>query len=174
VTLTTLSAALLAAMLAWTPATDHAFTGEDGLSTVARYAAIARVAARVALDEEALPGLTHEESALALVAVGSFESGGWRRDVESCRVGGDSGHTWTLWALWGDHDKVCADPDLAARVALDRLRSSLNDCRRLPEVDRLSEYASGSCGAGRRESRHRWQRFRAWAAGASWRDAGIR
>ena len=162
--MTPFTAAVVAAMLAWTPPLEHAYTGETGLDTIARYWGIARTVAEVSRTEEPLPGLSREETALLLASVGSFESGGWRRDVEACDVGGDGSHSWTLWGLWGDRDKVCADPDLAARVALDRLRSSMTACVRLPVAERLAQYASGRCDGGHRESRHRWARFRAWVA----------
>ena len=166
-TIPTLTLLIVAAMLDWNPSAEHAFTGEPGLETIARYHALARVQARVALTEEPLPGMTREASGMLLAAVGSMESGGWRRGVVACAEGGDSNQSWTAWGLWGPRGAVCDDLDLAARTAMDRLRSSMVACAYLSPEDRLTQYASGHCGGGRRESRNRWRRamaaVRAWA-----------
>lgn len=153
---------LLEAMKSWTPISDHHFTGEKAEDTEARYLGLARVAATAAKHEPPLPNLTHEQSALLLVSVGSYESGGWRRDVQECRASGDHGRSWTVWGLWGPKNPVCGDPDLAAKTALDRLRRSMTDCGSLAVQERLAAYASGHCNLGLRESRNRWNRAMDW------------
>jgi hypothetical protein len=161
-----LTIALVSAMLAWTPPTEHAWTGESGLDTIARYHHIARVSAEAALDEAPLPGLTGPQSAALLVAVGSMESGGWAKDVQDCTRGGDGGKSWTVFGLWGSRAGVCDDLKVAAHVAISRLRDSMETCRGPAELS-LTRYASGHCGQGRRESRNRWRRGLSVFGGAS-------
>jgi hypothetical protein len=74
-----------------------------------------------------------------------------------CTEGGDSSRSWTAWQLQGDKARLCT-PD-APRVALDRLRASLAECRELPAEWRLSRYASGTCSRGHQESAARWKRM---------------
>lgn len=59
---------------------------------------------------------------------------------------------------WSGPD-LAADPQKCAVVALRVLRGSLAVCRHLPEAERLSAYASGSCASerGRRISRDRYR-----------------
>lgn len=96
-----------------------------------------------------------EERCVALaVAVARFESG----FHHSLR--GDHGHSCTPFGLWLDED-TCRElehDDYAAAVyAVGVMKKSLDDCAALPFEDRLSEYASGQCGRGVVESRHRIQ-----------------
>lgn len=96
-----------------------------------------------------------EERCVALaVAVARFESGLHHA------LRGDHGHSCTPFGLWLDERKcreLEADDYAATLYALDVMKKSLADCEKLPFDDRLSEYASGQCGRGVVESRHRIQ-----------------
>lgn len=155
---------LLQAMTAWTPPSDHAFTGESYGAAEARYMEIATLISRVSAHQPPLPNLTRNQGAVLLAAVGSFESGGWRKDVQECRASGDHGRSWTLWQLYGTKEYLCRDPEFSATIALDRLRSSMSECGSLPVAERLAGYASGSCTRGHAESRNRWNRAMNWIA----------
>lgn len=90
------------------------------------------------------------------------EESGWRDDIIWCRTVGDNGRSvgafQTSFRSAGEQFAICHDLDVAARVALERLRESHVLCRHLPVEERGSMYCSGKCGGvGASISRRRWR-----------------
>src|ERR1700677_4658561 len=138
-----LVAYLLAAMISWSPPVEHEYY-EPREETVARYVAIARTIAEVALDPAEPPLFGgpdgRAETALFIAAVAYYESGGYRRDVElgtGKHARGDSGRSWCLMQVnigggrtvedWTGIDLV-ADRDKCIRAGLHRMRESFLHC----------------------------------------------
>jgi hypothetical protein len=72
------------------------------------------------------------------------------------RVGdGTTGEGWT-------GSELIADRTSCFRAALHILRGSFAACRRLPMIDRMSAYATGSCSEGAEASRLRVGRALQW------------
>jgi hypothetical protein len=148
-------------MMAWAPPgrshiRDAVETPEAG---AARYAEIARAAARVAFDPGVTPlvaGARSRSQTLAIVLSVAFHESGFRRDVDlgigpfargsgtdSClmqiRVG--RGSTTEGYS----HADLVADREKCFRAGLRLLRRSIGACRSLPPLDWLSAYARGQC-----------------------------
>lgn len=140
---------LVAAMFAWAPARE---------SERARYTEIASDLAAVTFDEEEAPlfggASGRAETALLLASIAAHEST-FRKDVDDGRVRGDSGRSWCLMQLhigggktfdgWTGQDLI-ADRRKCFRAGLHIARWSFHTCTELPLVEKLSAYASGSCG----------------------------
>jgi len=98
-----------------------------------------------------------------LLRIARWESGGFRRDIASCRVRGDSGEARGIWQVHGigaqEKYDLCS-PDLSkqARVALAHVRGSARTCgnKGYRGHQLLGEYVSGQCGRGNEASRLRW------------------
>jgi hypothetical protein len=151
----------LAIMLAWVPPGRSAI--KDAIETseagAARYAQIARDAARVAFDPAEQPlvkGPRARSQSLAVLLSVAYHESGFRRDVDlglgplargsgtdSClmqiRVG--KGTTPEGWS----HADLVADRTKCFRAGLRLLRRSIGACRHLPPLDWLSAYARGQC-----------------------------
>jgi hypothetical protein len=148
-------------MLSWAPPgrsliKDAIETPEAG---TARYAEIARAAARVAFDPESRPlvaGPRARTQTLAIMLSVAYHESGFRRDVDlglgalargsgkdSClmqiRVG-----RGTTEEGYG-HEQLVAERDKCFRVGLRLLRRSIGACRRSSPLDWLSAYARGQC-----------------------------
>lgn len=127
----------------------------------ARYASIAEDIASVA--HRAAPSERAQRRAAALLVGVAILESGLAKDVDMgpcaparvARGGCDNGRARSLWQIQG----LSAQPSRreAAEIALGLMRRSFIACRHLPELERLSVYASGSCAsaAGRRASRVR-------------------
>jgi hypothetical protein len=165
---------LVAAMVGWVPL--YAQPNESHDEVMDRYESIARDAATVALDPDEAPlfdgpdGRTR--TALLMLSVASFESG-YRKRVDEGRGRGDNGRSFCLMQIrvgTGATKEGWTGPDLVEdrtrcfRAALHILRKSFGICHSLPVEDRLSAYASGSCGLGTEASRRRVNRARDWIA----------
>jgi hypothetical protein len=176
---------LLSAVLAWAPQ----MAKND---SVERRAEIVRDAAAVA-DDPAEPPVYQGENArartaLLLLSVASFESGGFDPKVESGDRRGDSGASWCLtqirigdrefvflepggaeWANGASGSGGMTGPALAAdrrscfRAALHMIRDSMRMCGFLPEEHRLAGYTVGRCVRSAASSL-RWGRAAAWAS----------
>lgn len=129
-----------------------------------RYASIA---ADIVAEVEASPpvrGLDRRDTAILVAAMAIGESGLARdADVGPCHRRGawrarcDHGRSVSMWQLMTDRGKLTHDGEtytkqqlfsdrrLAIRVALSRLRRSVNACYHLPPRYRLSAYGAGRC-----------------------------
>lgn len=145
---------LVAAMRAWAPT--------DAPAELARYAAFASDVAAVAV-ERPIAG-TPAETAALLLAIASFESGGFRADVMACRITGDGGRSLGPWQTQRAPRSVCTDHRAAARVALDRIEESWTMCGR----GELAGYTAGRCSStvGRRIGARYAARAREWLRAA--------
>lgn len=95
-----------------------------------------------------------------LMSIAAHESG-FRPDVVGCRVLGDGGRAFGAWQIHPRSSRERRDAcaiGTAARLALARVRESVERCSHLPAPERLAVFASGSCGnrGGRAASRARW------------------
>lgn len=110
---------------------------------------------------EAVASVTDDlQEQLLLVAIPRWESS-YRRDVGECRRKGPQGElgAWQILARSDDERRaLCISLEGDARIALGRIRESLNACASLPPEERLAVYTRGSCWSveGRRLSRVRW------------------
>jgi hypothetical protein len=160
----TLGAYVLGAMTAWCPVQEHAYR-EPMIITQSRYVDIAE---DIALVSGTFGPLFHGPdartlTALTLASVASYESGCFRSDVQWCTTVGDSASGHPSHGLWQTHAaNACSTVYAQALAALDIMRTSLADCASLAPDERLAEYASGSCGAGRAASRNRLRRAVTW------------
>jgi len=99
---------ILAAMLAWAPASQHANRDPNPEATLARYTSIAHDIAAAATHPDE-PALFKDDdkrvrTALLLASIAFWESG-FRRDVDEgqCRPPEcDGGSAWTLWQMHTD------------------------------------------------------------------------
>ena len=171
----TLTSFLLSAMIQWNPPSQHAFYHQGEEYTINRYEDIAHDLAVVALIEEPLDVFSHEyddearaHTALLIAAVSSYESGGFREDVDRHLKKGDSGHSVCVAQIWLRPGEVIQSRQDCFRLALSRLRESFVACRTLPINERLAVYASGKCDIGRVAARKRWARMEEFWSSAPW------
>ena len=164
---------LLAAMLAWIPSSVQKSL-ENSENAQARYEAIARDVASVALDPDETPIFGgpggRARTALLLLSVASFESY-YRKDVDEGTRLGDHGRSYCVMQIrvgdgvtregWSGPELI-ADRKLCVRAALHIMRSSFGACRKLGLDDRLAAYATGRCEPGSDLSRERFGRARKW------------
>ncbi len=190
---------LTAAMLSWSPWHQH----ETRLETRARYESIAYDAAAVAIEETrkdapwaelvvspnvrgAAADVPAAKTALLMLAISSYESGGFRPDVDSIEATGDCHEVVVLPnglrpvgpAIEGATKRtVCRSRCLAQiqlragesmkdrrdcfRLELARIRESYASCA-LPLIEGLAVYASGRCDRGTKASRRRVARAVEW------------
>jgi hypothetical protein len=187
---TLLAAWLLNAILAWGPLSAHRYTGVTDDETYNRYQSIAYDMATVTMDPEELPvfhgAKGRAQTALLALSIASFESNGFRSDVDTAEFSGDcrdehghslgtpgsptckggTFHAKCLAQIWPRRgERTITNRQDCFRVELSRIRESFGACRSLPFDQRLAVYASGTCEYGHRESEHRVQRAtRYWAA----------
>jgi hypothetical protein len=172
-----LSQYLLVFLLHFAPVSAHNFTGATEASTLGRYRDIARDIAEAALDHPLFAGSQGVlETALLDASVATFESGGLREDVDTCKTGGDGRRSWSLFQLqepWTPKVVACASRLSAAKTSLDIIQTSLKQCKDLPQSERLAMYAAGQChvsekfteeqlAVAKSLSRNRWNRAERW------------
>jgi len=172
-----LIAYLLSAMMSWAPPASHDYYAPRE-ETTERYESIARDVAEVALDPNEAPLFGgpqgRAQTALVLMSIANFESGGFRRDVDlgmGPRGRGDSGRSWCLMQInvgegktterWTGRELV-EDRRRCFRAGLERIRQSFALCEGMPLLDRLSGYTRGRCEANDETSRHRLQPAMTW------------
>lgn len=144
---------MLAELAAWTLAAMAAFSGRDPTPYMRR------LAADVAAVSHERPALGNAARTAALLAsISASESGGFRDEVMDCRVNGDHGHSITAFQLHYGPPSACSMWMLAAKVALDRVESSLRRC------GTLAEYTSGHCDRGVAIAKRYMERARKYAA----------
>lgn len=165
-TVQTLAAWLLGAMVTWSPPAVHREGAEEAR---ARYESIADDIAFVSLDPDEPPVFEgtsgRAKTALLVAAIASYESG-YRKDVDTGQVRGDHGKSWCIMQIqvrgktaegWTGEDLV-EERKRCVRAALHRIRASFVMCRKLPLLDRLSGYTLGRC---RKEPKAEWRTLRA-------------
>lgn len=153
-TVESLAAWLLAAMVTWYPPTQQYKEPEAAANE--RYASIAKDMATVALDPNeptVFDGpVGRAQTALLLAAIASFESQ-YRRDVDLGEVKGDHGRSWCILQVqvfgktaenWTGEELV-TDRKRCIRVALHRMRESFATCKGLKLPYRLAGYTAGMC-----------------------------
>ena len=189
---------LSAAMISWSPWHQH----ETRPDTRARYESIAYDAATVALEDAgrdapwaklvvsrgAFTDVPVAKTALLMLAISSYESGGFRPDVDSIEATGDCHEVVALpnglrpVGLATENTvkrMVCRSRCLAQiqlragevlrdrrdcfRLELARIRESYASCA-LPLIEGLAVYASGRCDRGTAASRKRVARAVEWWA----------
>ena len=171
---------LVSAMLSWSP--WHA--GETRDATRQRYEEIAYDAAAVALEDSSpepwatmMPGAGPQagKTALLMLAIASYESGGFRADVDSEVPTGDCRELVSFDGTRvrsGCRSRCLAQIQLRAgenmltrwdcfRLELARIRESYASCS-LPLVEGLAVYASGRCDRGTAASSRRVARAVEW------------
>lgn len=124
-------------MQAWVPTTK---------ADIPRYRAIAEDAISVANEQDWL-GLPPDQSAVAILAIASYESG-YRRDVDKGKVRGDDGRSVCLGQVQAPAkllELIAKDRKLCFRVMLTKMRQSWRWCASLPFRERLSGYTVGRC-----------------------------
>jgi len=156
-------------MIAWAPPAVHRFTGATDVQTLTRYNLIASDAAAVALDPDEKPLFDGEDgrakTALYALRIGSFESGGFRADVDRQDAPtGDHGRAFCLMQLQFPYAAGITDRQSCFRHALSAIRDSHRACSALPFDQRLALYASGAadCSRGTRASEIRVRRITSW------------
>jgi hypothetical protein len=184
-----LIAYLLAAMVTWSPPSDHDYY-ESREETLDRYASIAHDIAAVALDPAEAPlfggpqGRT--QTGLLVASVAFYESGGYRRDVDlgiGKKSRGDSGRSWCLMQVnlgdgitvesWSGRDLV-NERQKCLRVGLRRMRQSFAMCQETAFIDRLSGYTKGRCTDDDDYSHRRMKRALQWWAAHPLDDVKIK
>ncbi len=174
-TLETLTLYLLAPMLAWAPPSWHAWKNETPQYVEARYTEIAQDVAEVVSEEEPLEvfadeqrGVAQAHTGLLLLAIASYESGGFRSDVDRHEKKGDAGHSVCILQVWlrsGEHVRSRHE---CIELGLARVRESLAACHSPDPGARLAVYASGKCSTGIAEAKRRWNRQQEWWQKAPW------
>jgi hypothetical protein len=170
---------LLSAMMSWAPPANHAYY-ESKAETTERYESIAHDIAAVVLDPAEAPLFGgpqgRAQTGLLLAAIASYESGGYRRDVDfgmGTRSRGDAGRSWCLMQInigegstaehWTGRDLVL-DRQKCLRVGLHLVRASFGMCHSERFFDRLSGYTKGRCIGDEGASHRRMKRATEWWA----------
>lgn len=146
------------------PVSQHV-SSEAPAVTWARYEAIASDIAEVASAPDVEPLFRGSDArartAILLASVAVSESQ-LRADVDACTRKGDGGKSATIFQLQRAPREACTDRQLATRIAIERVRASMTQCRTMPESERLAAYISGSCRKGVGESKRRFERAFRW------------
>lgn len=149
---------LYAAMLYWSPISNHNYK-EVAAITQARYMQIAHdVADKAFIEAPFVDGeYSRERSALVILSIASFESGGFRGDVQFCQKFGAQGEAG-IFQSKKPKSIICNSLWDSIHIAYEQVRESIDACQTLPVEQRLSVYASGDCVHGKGASRRRWER----------------
>jgi hypothetical protein len=105
---------------------------------------------------------TDPSEAETLLKISRWESGGFRRDIATCKVKGDHGQALGLWQVHPrnkDETKaMCASIREQAVVALNRIHESVAWCgsKNLKGSDLLTGYTRGTCNKNDKFARLRW------------------
>jgi len=158
---------LTTAMSAWVPMPNHGYYEGLGMTQI-RYSEIATTIAVAVLDENQTPIFNDEDdlsnrvkTGLLLASIAAYESS-FKKDVDSCKEGGDHGLAWGIWQTHANKNKVCADRAVAVQVALRMIETSFRNCKNRNINDRLSIYTDGICHTNWRRSRSRVERALSW------------
>jgi hypothetical protein len=169
---------LFATAVAFGPLEAHDYTGAPRAQTELRYHAIAADLAGVVLDPAEAPlfeGPTgRAQTAVLVLAIASYESGGFRADVDrQDQPTGDGGHAWCLGQVHDPYARGLTDRPSCFRAMLAALRDSWAMCRPSEPAAwdpayRISGYTVGSCQVGERHAVKRAGRATRWWAFAPW------
>jgi len=166
-----LAAYLYSAAASWAPLGWHDYTHASHAETEERYRAIVADLAAVALDPAVAPLFGDElgrvKTALLMLAIVSFESGGFRADVDTEEhATGDHGRAWCLAQL---HDEApshyargLTDRRSCFRAELRALHDSWALCPDGPTSDHLTGYTVGHCDPGEPQAVRRSDRAARW------------
>lgn len=97
-----------------------------------------------------------------LIKIARWESGGFRKDVATCKVKGDHGMAHGLWQVhpWSMQEAkdLCGSFEKQARIALGRVRQSQAMCKKkgMKGSDLLTGYTRGYCFKGGKAAKLRW------------------
>ena len=168
-----LAAYLLAAARTWAPPSWHDFTRVPRAETEARYAAIATDLTAVVLDPAEAPLFGDElgrvKTALLMLAIASYESGGFRKDVDQQdHASGDGGHAWCLAQLHEPYAHGLTDRVSCFRAQLRALHDSFALCPEGPTSSRIAGYTVGHCEVDEPEAVHRSDRAARWWTSHPW------
>jgi hypothetical protein len=171
----TLAPYLYATALAWSPLSAHDYTRVDRAVTDARYHSIAEDLERVVLDPREAPlfdGPTaRAQTAVLMLAIASFESGGFRADVDrQDEASGDGGAAWCLAQLHLPYAKGLTDRASCFRGMLHALHDSWDMCATdgWDPAYHITGYTVGHCEANEPEALHRAGRAMKWWAASPW------
>lgn len=176
-----LAAFLYAAMIAWAPPSIHDYRAPRA-KTEARYESISEDMTEIASVDAASNGPIFAgptgiaRMATLALAIDSFESGGFRDDVDTNVPSGDCKdihgphgtilgrhcNAVCLAQIWLRPGEKIENRKDCFRIELDRIRESWTSCQGLHFDEKLSVYASGNCEDGRKSSTIRVRRATAW------------
>ena len=112
---------------------------------------------------EAVSSITADPSeAETLIKTARWESGGFRRDVATCKVKGDHNQAYGLWQVHprskDEAKTMCSTIQDQALVALSRVRESVAMCesKGMKGSDLLGGYTNGTCLKNNKFARLRW------------------
>jgi hypothetical protein len=145
-------------MLSWNPV--RAPVDVDRYASIAED--LARVSAEAPLFDDDAGG---EHTAVTLAAIASLESF-FAADVDALRKFGDGGKARGLLQVHMlPGEAPCFDRLSCLRVGRERVRLSMDTCRRLPAHERLSQFTTGRC---QHNPEGRWRMARATSAWRTW------
>jgi hypothetical protein len=160
-TVQTLAAYFLAAMLSWYPLKTHNFVKPHQpaalteAQTLERYKSIATDLATVVMYDAPLPLDTQNkhpefgsrpQTGIVMLSFAGFESGGFVEDVDNMTKLGDGGHAVCLMQVHSPFKEHVKDRVSCFREGLSVMRSSWNMCERAASIaDHLTGYTVGHC-----------------------------
>lgn len=104
-------------------------------------------------------------TALVMLAITRYESGGWRADIDrQDRPTGDGGKAWCLAQLHAPFAEGLTDRKSCFRGELAALRESRRMCPGGTFVDGLSGYTVGTCVTAEKHARLRFELATSWWA----------
>jgi hypothetical protein len=160
-TIQSLAAYFLAAMLSWYPLNSHNYLKPNQphsvteAQTLERYQSIATDLATVVLTDAPLPldpqrhhpefGSRPQTGIVALSFAG-FESGGFAEDVDNMTHLGDGGQAKCLMQVHSPYKEKVTDRVSCFREGLSAMRASWNMCEGATSIaDHLAGYTAGRC-----------------------------
>jgi len=142
-------------MIAWTPLAEHRYSlhqasdQEKDDYTLSRYQDIATDLVEVLSDDKPLfeGELGKVQTGLLVLAIASFESGGFREDIDNVKGSGDHGQSHCIMQIMYPlrDGEVMNDRQDCFRIGLARIRESMQACRSYRLDERLAVYARGKC-----------------------------
>ncbi len=131
----------------------------------ARYQSIAEDFAEAAEEAPLFEGEQgSERTAVTMAAIASLESY-FADDVDRFRRRGDGGRAVGLMQVHLLPGETCPTRLDCLRIGRERVRLSMNTCRRMPEHERLSQFTTGHC---QTNAEGRWRFARAKSAWRRW------
>lgn len=97
-----------------------------------------------------------------LIKISRWESGGYRKDVATCKVKGDNGQAYGLFQVHPrtlkESKELCGSYVEQATIALDRVRESAKMCAKQgrKNSDLLAGYTAGTCIKDNASAKLRW------------------